>query len=433
MSFKPMYDLESLTEVQRQEYYLAACEHYRVPPELNLLAFMYMDAGDGKRNLVLYAKKGATDLMREQHGISTTKITKDGGPGYVAWIVEGRNAKGRTEMAVGSASIEGLKGQQLANAVMIAHTRANRRLTLQFVGGGLLDESELNETTTDINRALMPLSAMATLPAPVQPIVSANTEAGKDVTQQATFVNGWTATPEQSKAAGFKPSMAVPAPFSGGDITPKTLETLESFTKYPNMSELAKTITDPVVLAAVEAVFKPEEPRKRRRRTKAEMAQAAANIVFDAVTAQDPEAIKIIEFANQIMSPNADIPESQQTPTLVPGQIGQATNQVIDQVVEQAAAELMPDYPTKEQEAGYRERLGVYTKDVLKAGGMTDGIIWRVRKYTMSMFPEAVIENGKLKLTCKQWDALLEDFHNKQHQLGPQALVAAINVIAEKA
>src|SRR6266576_4961637 len=153
MTFKPMYDLEHLTEAQREEYYLSACEYFHVPPELNLLAFIWLDSNDGKRNLVLYAKKGATDIMREYHGISTTKVTKDSGPGYVAWIVEGKNPQGRTEMAIGSASIDGLKGQALSNAVMIAHTRGMRRLTLQFVGGGLLDESELPSTVSDINRS----------------------------------------------------------------------------------------------------------------------------------------------------------------------------------------------------------------------------------------------------------------------------------------
>lgn len=410
MSFKPMYDLESLTEAQRQEYYLAACEHYRVPPELNLLAFMYMDAGDGKRNLVLYAKKGATDLMREQHGISTTKIIKDGGPGYVAWIVEGRNAKGRTEMAVGSASIEGLKGQQLANAVMIAHTRANRRLTLQFVGGGLLDESELNETTTDINRANTPLSAMATLPAPVQPVVNANTEAGKDVTLTPTGgLPGNGGIPGNGGLSGaFGPNVQhpldpggwayegakkrgeVPEPFSGGDITPKSVETIE---------EVA-------------------EPRKRRtRRTKAEM-----------------QAAKIKDDTND----NFIEPSVESIEHVLPTPILEIRPEVIEHAKESIEQNrellqlLASEYPTKEQEAVYRDSLKTYT-DILKSGGMVDGIIWRIRKYTMSLFPEAIIENGKLKLTAAQWDILLKDFGNIYETEGSKALIVKINEVAEKA
>ncbi len=229
MTFKPMYDLEHLTEAQREEYYLSACEYFHVPPELNLLAFIWLDSNDGKRNLVLYAKKGATDIMREYHGISTTKVTKDSGPGYVAWIVEGKNPQGRTEMAIGSASIDGLKGQALSNAVMIAHTRGMRRLTLQFVGGGLLDESELPSTVSDINRSGASLASLATLAAPVQPSVQPNVEAGKDVTSQPdVFVEKKTRRDSDGQLNPNSPiEFIAPAPFSDGDITPATVETIE--------------------------------------------------------------------------------------------------------------------------------------------------------------------------------------------------------------
>ncbi len=110
MKFTPMYDLESLTEDQRKLYYLSACEYFKVPPELNLLAFFYMDSGEGKRNLVLYAKKGATDIIRGNLQISTISLEQANGPGYVSWVVKGQDKTGRVEQAVGSASIEGLRG-----------------------------------------------------------------------------------------------------------------------------------------------------------------------------------------------------------------------------------------------------------------------------------------------------------------------------------
>src|ERR1700688_1377887 len=111
MSFKPIHDLESLTDQQREQHYLDACSHFGLPPELRLLNFMWMDANDGKRNLVLYALRGATDLIRDRQGISVVSTVPANGPGYVAFIVEGRNAAGRTEFAVGSASLN----QNLAN------------------------------------------------------------------------------------------------------------------------------------------------------------------------------------------------------------------------------------------------------------------------------------------------------------------------------
>jgi hypothetical protein len=421
MNFKPMYDLESLTEQQRQEYYLSACEYFNVPANLSLLAFMWMDAGDAKRNLVLYAKKGATDIIRGNLGISTTKLTKDVGEGYVAWIAEGRDKNGRIEQAVGSASIHGLKGQSLASAVMIAQTRATRRMTLQFVGGGLLDESELNETTTDINRAGGSLASMATLPAP-QPVVEANVQAGKDVTKEESpkyvipvdtlgnrelplKVGGQTQKFEYQKA---------PEPFSSGSIIPEKVEQLVQIEEAP--AETVRT--------------------RRKRRTKAEMDAARNNILVTA--AEDfGTSYESVPNVTKPFTPeqfDANGPpniHSEPMPPIFP-EITQPPIEDLPNIIKSLYESAVQDeYPTVEQEAGYRDRLKVYTNDVLKAGGMKDGVIWRVRKYTMAMFPEAVIENGKLKLTVKQWDTLLEDFDKRKSN--PQDLVAAINVVAEKA
>ena len=41
--FIPLYDLESLTEPQRQQYVTALCKHIGVPDNLNLVALTYLD------------------------------------------------------------------------------------------------------------------------------------------------------------------------------------------------------------------------------------------------------------------------------------------------------------------------------------------------------------------------------------------------------
>ena len=158
-------NIDKLTPQDREKYYQDVCKLVQLPPEPRLLDFIYMDSGDGARTLVLYALKGATDVLRNIHGISGTGLTKDVGDGYVAWIASGVNKDGRTEVAVGAASTKGLTGEGLARAVTVAQTRATRRLTLQFVGAGILDESEVNEKTTNI-------SSVATLPTPIMPSVA---------------------------------------------------------------------------------------------------------------------------------------------------------------------------------------------------------------------------------------------------------------------
>jgi hypothetical protein len=467
-NFSIIHDLGSLSEIERQEYLAAASDYFGLDPNLNALDLIWMDGGDGKRRLIAYARRGTTDILRGIHGINVLSITKDSGPGYVSFTAVGKNRDGRQEIAVGAASLEGLKGDRLAAAVATAQTRALRRLTLQFVGGGLLDESELNETTADINRAPASLASMATLPAP-QPTVVPNAEAGKDITPVlhhdpvfggSKFLDCWTATPEQGKAASIQ--MAAPEPFSSGTITPQPipgteplepLVQVEEFSKYPSFREMAKTITDPDVLAAAKASL---EPKRRRRRTKAEMEAAKTEDNSDNIpdkVSGNTVTVALNPNVSQLAVTNSIPPICEihketmvlsfyERPGGPPGNsyVCQSccSQRILDANIEKVTTELLnhanetTDYPTAEQEADYRKRLQTWV-DVLKTAGMTGGINWRLKRYTLAMFPDAVVDNGRLRLTAKQWDTLLADFDTKQHQLGPQALVAEINTIAEKA
>jgi hypothetical protein len=384
MTFQPIYDLESLTEAQRQEYYLSACEHYGIPPELNALAFIWMNSQDGKRTLTLYAKKAATDIIRANRGISTIRLTKDVGQGYVAWVAEGQDKTGRIEQAVGSAATDGFKGQALAMQVMLAQTRATRRMTLQFVGG-ILDESELPSTVSDISRSPDSLASLATLPAPVQPSVVPNTDAGKDVTE-------------------------APEPFSSGDITPETVET-------------------------VEQVAAPAENKRRGRPRRSE-------IVLDSVTTPAPVVSLLSPMAEQETERGAlwEPPTSMNIPTAESAQ--QALQGVIDPLIIKAGNELgkalcdsVYDMPSEAEEKAWRARLFVYTNDILPKGGMSkaDGIIWKIRKYVQTMFPELPVKNGTVKLNNTQWRRLMDILDTTAQFHKPEGLVKVIEEVVAKA
>jgi len=173
-------DLEHLNEAKRNQYVLDVCEFLGVPPELGLITLTFMDSGDGKRNLICYVGKGATDIIRNACGIDVDEATESNGPGYVGWKVKGHDKTGRHEVAVGAVSIDGLRGTAVANAVMVAHTKGMRRMTLQFAGGGFLDVTELSEKTTDIVNSSQSLASIA-----AQPSVGPNAQAGKDITQDS--------------------------------------------------------------------------------------------------------------------------------------------------------------------------------------------------------------------------------------------------------
>ena len=177
--FVPIYDLSNLTEQQKQDYVSAVCGHLEIPKELNLVRLIWSDEGDGARRQVAYVLKGATDIIREKRKITTESLTSQIIQGSVVFMATGKDSTGRQEIAVGSAFIDGIKGKGLDNAIMISQTRATRRMTLQFVGGGVLDESEIISATTNIASQSTPLSQLTLAP---PPSVTPSSEPGKDIT-----------------------------------------------------------------------------------------------------------------------------------------------------------------------------------------------------------------------------------------------------------
>jgi hypothetical protein len=144
--FVPITNLDNLNEAQKKQYLITVCEYFKIPSTLGLLEYMKLEGGDGAMHTVLYAKKGATDLIRDLRGISITDTQDKITDKLAMFTVKGVDKNGRTEISVGASSIDGLIGKELGNQVMAAHTKATRRLTLQFVGGGFLDESEVQQT-----------------------------------------------------------------------------------------------------------------------------------------------------------------------------------------------------------------------------------------------------------------------------------------------
>ena len=181
--FIPLYDLESLTEPQRQEYLKAVCKHLGVPDNLNLVALTYVDDGDGPSRLVPYAKRGATENVRNSLQIDITSLTNQMIGGSIVFTVVATAKKtGRQEIATGSKFIDGLQGTPLDDAIMTASTRALRRATLQFIGAGVLDESEVNQ------RKIVHAVSAPIAPTP-QPTVVPSSEPGKDVTPPKEIIS----------------------------------------------------------------------------------------------------------------------------------------------------------------------------------------------------------------------------------------------------
>lgn len=182
-SFRIEHDLGKLSNEAREQYLRDASVYFKLDPNLNALDTIWMPDDRGTNKLVAYARKGTTDILRGIHGIDVMSLVKEDGPGYVAFTATGKDKLGRQEIAMGAHSIAGLMGERHAYAVMTAQTRALRRLTLQFVGGGLLDSSEVNDQTNNAAAKAELAGSPMVMPAPQVPVTSAP---GKDITPQVT-------------------------------------------------------------------------------------------------------------------------------------------------------------------------------------------------------------------------------------------------------
>lgn len=132
-------DLSKMSDLQKVQYYSQFCQNLGLNPltqPFRILKFQ------GKE--VMYATKDCTEQLRKIHGISVVELTTDLQPGSVYVVTcKVKDKDGKTDMATGVVSIEGLKGEMLANALMKAETKAKRRATLSICGLGIMDESEI--------------------------------------------------------------------------------------------------------------------------------------------------------------------------------------------------------------------------------------------------------------------------------------------------
>jgi len=136
-------DLSSLGPRQKVQYYNQFCEALGLNPLTRPFEYISM-----KGKLVLYATKACTEQLRKTNGVSVTSSKRDKIEDVLLITVNVKDKTGRTDLATGALDIDGLKGDDLANAIMKAETKAKRRATLSICGLGVVDETEL-ETTTE--------------------------------------------------------------------------------------------------------------------------------------------------------------------------------------------------------------------------------------------------------------------------------------------
>lgn len=139
-------DLADLKPNERTAYYMKVCESAGLNPLTKPFDYIKLN-----NKLTLYALRGCTDQLRGLHGVSVEELTESERDGVFCVTAKVKNAAGRTDIAKGAVNIKGLSGDNLANAMMKAETKAKRRATLSLCGLGWLDETEI-ETIPNAQR-----------------------------------------------------------------------------------------------------------------------------------------------------------------------------------------------------------------------------------------------------------------------------------------
>ena len=406
--FSPILgDLSKLTAEAQNEYVLAICEFLNVPPELGLIGLSWMDTGDGARQLTPYVRKGATDIIRDRRGIDVDSLDEANGPGYVGWKVKGHDSAGRHEIAVGAVSIDGLKGRAVADAVKTAQTQACRRMTLQFAGGGFLDESEIHEKTSSLSNSAAALELLPRAPAPT---VTPNVEAGKDITNSESVPK-----PEQSTV------LATDAESSGQDMPPRVNISPAPILEEPKIPQSENSSTA-APISQTENQIAEEIPKKRGRRRKTvsldspstppSAPEPAASAVAASLPEQPVEAIvtagePLARPEKQAPSAPIAVPVVRETPTEAPSDGG--------------------EIPTKEQEEEFRNRLSKYINEILPPAGFLQSEKCGTRNNKMKLFMKAMFPKANLKMiSVGQWKYLLT-FLDDHAKVGVESLVQLIN------
>lgn len=160
-------DLAKLSPDQRVSYYNKTCETLGLNPLTRPFDYITLQ---GK--MTLYARKDATEQLRKIHGVSIRITRAEKIDDIFLVVAEATDKNGRVDAATGAVSIAGMKGDNLANALMKAETKSKRRVTLSICGLGLLDESEIETIPQESKEA--PKQEVKTVETPRAGLLSEN-------------------------------------------------------------------------------------------------------------------------------------------------------------------------------------------------------------------------------------------------------------------
>lgn len=131
-------DLSRLSPQDRVTYYRKVCDSLGLNPLTQPFRYLTLHG-----QLTLYATRAAADQLRKINGVSITDLDVDVSGDMAVVTCSGATGDGRSDTDVGVVPLDNLRGDNRANAILKAVTKAKRRMTLSLCGLGWLDETEV--------------------------------------------------------------------------------------------------------------------------------------------------------------------------------------------------------------------------------------------------------------------------------------------------
>ncbi len=154
-------DLSAMTAEEKVEYYNIFCNNLGLNPITQPFEIIVLK---GKQKL--YATKSATEQLRKLNGVSIYDMKTEMLEGICKVTAYGIDKHGRKDVSTGAVTLTDLLGENRANAMMKAETKAKRRLTLSLCGLGIMDESEVEGLPMeDVTPTPEPLNEVETVDA----------------------------------------------------------------------------------------------------------------------------------------------------------------------------------------------------------------------------------------------------------------------------
>ncbi len=151
-------DLSGLSPVQKVQYYNAICERLGLDPLTQPFKILYLS---GKQ--VLYCDRGGAQQLNKLYKVSHRIVARDVVQSCYVVTAQASLPEGQQTESIGAVPLtypetrkedkktvkhpkanQPLVGEDLCNAFMKAETKAKRRSTLDLLGLGMLDETELS-------------------------------------------------------------------------------------------------------------------------------------------------------------------------------------------------------------------------------------------------------------------------------------------------